>query len=243
MKCLEPVTIKVPYKDIDGNPLKNHFRWVEVPCGKCPACLSRRKDEWVLRLKQEYRNSVNSQFVTLTYNELSVPLSVEGKPTLRMADLSAFIKRLRKRISKYSDLKLRFFGCGEYGSQFNRPHYHILLFNCPKEIANDIAACWPFGFTKCDPMTEQRIGYTCKYVLSSTNLVDTVPFTFGSRGLSVRSLLYDVQLDLQSALVSLPGLSWKDISLQNIPSCGTITISTPCPATTEKKSGKNFPKA
>lgn len=205
MKCLSPVTLRVPISDSfigkDGK-LRGKVSLVTVPCGKCAACLNRRKDEWVLRLKQEFRNSGLSVFVTLTYNELSLPLSVDGTPSLRMADVSAFMKRLRKRTGP----GVRFFGCGEYGSQTNRPHYHILLFNVPEDILRHVTAAWPYGHVNVSPLNEKRIAYTCKYVLSSTNFVDDVPFTFGSNGMAVRSLLYELRLALQSAMVSLPSL-------------------------------------
>ena len=197
MRCISPLTLRLPREDAFG---VKRTTLTTVPCGKCAACLSRRKDEWVLRLKQEFKDSGKSVFVTLTYNELSLPLSDVGLPTLRMTDVSAFMKRLRKRIGS----GVRFFGCGEYGSEFNRPHYHILLFNVPDDIDRHVQESWNYGFIQCSPLNEQRIAYTCKYVLSSSNFVDEVPFTFGSRGINARNLLYDIRLDQLSGMDSLP---------------------------------------
>lgn len=42
--------------------------------------------------------------------------------------LQLFMKRLRKQLYKYSDEKIRYFACGEYGPVHFRPHFHILLF-------------------------------------------------------------------------------------------------------------------
>lgn len=49
-------------------------------------------------------------------------------PFLRKYDLQLFFKRLRKHLSKFSDEKVRYFACGEYGPVHFRPHYHFLLF-------------------------------------------------------------------------------------------------------------------
>lgn len=61
-------------------------------------------------------------FATLTYREEALPddLSVSPKTT------SDFIKRLRKR-----GYKFRYFACGEYGEDTQRPHYHLALFGFP----------------------------------------------------------------------------------------------------------------
>ena len=45
--------------------------------------------------------------------------------SLRKRDFQLFMKRLRK---KYSDDRIRFYACGEYGSETFRPHYHAILF-------------------------------------------------------------------------------------------------------------------
>lgn len=90
---------------------------------------------------QLYNNNI---FITLTYNKQNVPTN--GSINKRHYQL--FMKRLRK---KYSDKKIRFFHCGEYGELckvcgenrdfcrkgscksfipiLGRPHYHAILFN------------------------------------------------------------------------------------------------------------------
>lgn len=196
MRCLHPVTIEtdVVTPHSEGQKVR---RKIQVPCGKCVACLSRRKDEWVFRLKKEFYNSARSVWVTLTYNELSVPISKEGKRTIRMDDISKFMKRFRK----YEGNGVRFFACGEYGGDTNRPHYHIMLFNVSENYERNIIAAWPYGFPDIRPLTEGRIVYTCKYVLSSSQFVDDTPFTLGSRGLDARNLL-SVAVDAQPSAIN-----------------------------------------
>jgi len=59
--------------------------------------------------------------VTLTYDDHHLP---EGH-TLRKRDVQLFVKRLRKTLSPK---KISYLYCGEYGENFGRPHYHIILF-------------------------------------------------------------------------------------------------------------------
>lgn len=49
-------------------------------------------------------------------------------PYLRKRELQLFFKRLRKNISTFTDEKVRYFACGEYGPVHFRPHFHFLLF-------------------------------------------------------------------------------------------------------------------
>lgn len=67
-------------------------------------------------------------FLTLTYDEARLPRLQNDTylPTLQLSDYQNFLKKLRNR---HSGVGLRFFGCGEYGSQTHRPHYHLLLLN------------------------------------------------------------------------------------------------------------------
>lgn len=67
----------------------------------------------------------DNAFVTLTYDNESVPLLENGSPTLVPRHLQLFLKRLRHHMPT----KLRFFAVGEYGNETWRPHYHLGLFN------------------------------------------------------------------------------------------------------------------
>lgn len=110
------------------------YEYVEIPCGKCIGCRLEYSRQWANRclLELEYHDS--AYFVTLTYNEEHVPKSFYGDPetgeaqpslTLCKKDLQLFMKRLRKA---FPNDKIRFFACGEYGSNTFRPHYHLILF-------------------------------------------------------------------------------------------------------------------
>ena len=63
----------------------------------------------------------DAMFLTLTYNDDNLPPNA----SLVKADLQKFFKRLRKRLG---DRKIRYFACGEYGDQTQRPHYHAIIF-------------------------------------------------------------------------------------------------------------------
>lgn len=88
-----------------------------LPCGKCPACISRRKKAWSIRCCMEAQTHQENCFVTLTYDDDHYP----GK--MVRDDLLGFIKNLRN-----DGIKVRYFGCGEHGSQGGRCHFHIILF-------------------------------------------------------------------------------------------------------------------
>ncbi len=42
--------------------------------------------------------------------------------------MQLFIKRLRKY---FNNNKIKYFYCGEYGTQTLRPHYHMIVYNAP----------------------------------------------------------------------------------------------------------------
>ena len=66
-----------------------------------------------------------NSFLTLTYNPEHLP--VNGNLDYRAVTL--FIKRLRKVLNSTSyNGKLKYYLCGEYGENFSRPHYHVILF-------------------------------------------------------------------------------------------------------------------
>lgn len=95
-------------------------------------------------------------------------------PHLSKYDLQLFIKRLRKKISKYSNEKVRYFACGEYGPIHFRPHYHLSLwFSDPKiydNIRQDILACWQFGRVDVQKSLGKSSNYVAKYLNSYSSL-------------------------------------------------------------------------
>lgn len=93
---------------------------VQVPCGQCVGCRIDRVSQWVVRLTHEAQLHDKKSFLTLTYAPDKLP---EGG-SLMKRDLQLFMKRLRSAHGG----TLRFFDCGEYGENFGRPHYHMILF-------------------------------------------------------------------------------------------------------------------
>ncbi len=115
----------------------------------------------MFRLKKEYENSCSSAFVTLTYSPDTLPLSDCNVPTLCKTDLQLFMKRLRKSIVN----PIRFFAIGEYGTKTHRPHYHLLLFGCPPNIAEHIDKTWQKGLYSIGEVSGASINYVTKYVV------------------------------------------------------------------------------
>lgn len=160
MQCVTPFDVKNPRHSGVGSS----ERFIPVPCGKCPACLSRRTSQWSFRLVKQSEVSNTSLFVTLTYDNEHVPIMLKpggsGYMTLVKKHVQDFLKRLRK-ISPKSNGKISYYCAGEYGSQFMRPHYHLIMFNAE---AKYIDKAWTAGSVYYGDVTGASAGYTCKYI-------------------------------------------------------------------------------
>lgn len=140
-----------------------------VPCGKCPPCIKTHSKGWVFRLQQESKDHQTELFLNLTYDEKHVPKNKYGINTLRKKDLQLFWKRLRKRLhDHYGDkYKFKYYACGEYGTQTNRPHYHAVIFGLPKLMCVDpqeITDIWGKGHIVLGSVTGGSIAYVTQYV-------------------------------------------------------------------------------
>lgn len=130
----------------------------ELPCGKCIHCRNTRVNEWVTRLYAEQKSVKNTYFVTLDYapfdsspaaqklaletaavsHNLNINHTTGLHPILLVKNhLDDFFKRLRKKGFVFQQ-----FSCGEYGSRWARPHFHIILFSDMEISADDIQAAW-----------------------------------------------------------------------------------------------------
>lgn len=164
MKCLSPLRLKQkPPVDAFGRQPKGYV-FVDVPCGKCVACLSNRKRDWVFRLKEEFKRCTSAAFVTLTYAPEFLPMSENGFPTLTVDDCQKFMKRLRFNLNCKT---IRYFLVGEYGSETLRPHYHALIFNFPvrTDVYEECTKAWKKGGVYVGSVSDASIEYVCKYIL------------------------------------------------------------------------------
>lgn len=129
------------------NETTNRYQQVLISCGKCVECLQKRRTSWQVRTEKEtISNGVprykHAYLITLTYNNLHLNFSSNGKMTLRISELQRFIDRLRK------EYPLRYLCCGEYGGKYHRPHYHILvLSNSVKPLTRlQVERKWTYGY-------------------------------------------------------------------------------------------------
>lgn len=104
-----------------------------VPCGKCLSCRLSKSADWAVRCMLEAESHPSSYFVTLTYNDDTLPFNIDidtgelsGKSTVVKSDCQKFIKRLRKNYS-YNN-RIRYLCSSEYGGISFRSHYHFILF-------------------------------------------------------------------------------------------------------------------
>lgn len=142
-----------------------------VPCGKCPSCVKRKISQWSFRLMQQEKYSHDAYFITLTYDNNHVPITDRGYLTLVKRDLQLFFKRLRK----LNSTKISYYAVGEYGSKTQRPHYHIILFNCH---ISTVQTAWRFegrdiGECHYGDVNGASVGYTLKYISKGRRFHDS----------------------------------------------------------------------
>lgn len=173
----------------DFDPVKDKL----IPCGHCIACRINYSSDWANRmlLESQYYGDDN-WFVTLTYDNEHLPPDLNGvfdSPfhTLVKDEVSSFMKRLRR----YSGQKIRFYACGEYGSERARPHYHIIIFGLHLDASDLkfwkfnhqgdalytsqlIERAWslngvPFGLHCVAQVNWETCAYTARYVTKKLN--------------------------------------------------------------------------
>lgn len=97
-------------------------RGASFGCGQCMPCRINRRRIWAHRIILEALVSPSASFLTMTYDDEHLP---DGG-SLELSHVQLYWKSLRER-----GYKFRYFVCGEYGDQSERPHYHAALFGVP----------------------------------------------------------------------------------------------------------------
>lgn len=144
-----------------------------VPCGKCIECALQYSNVWAYRCSLEARQYEDNCFITLTYNEDNLPVGA----SLKKRDFQLFFKRLRKKLWSRFAIKVRYFGCGEYGAKRERPHGHFIIFNFfPDDVfkfrvgnkiilrSKLIEECWDKGFVTVERPEFNTFKYASLYL-------------------------------------------------------------------------------
>ncbi len=152
--------------------IKEPVSQIQVPCGRCTGCRLERSRQWAIRCSHEASLNEDNCFITLTYNDEAIP----PYGTLKKADFQKFIKRLRKA---NTGRKIRYYHCGEYGEQLERPHYHACIFNYDfpdrkvfKKTGETLLytskileGLWPKGYSTVGDVTFKSAAYVARYVM------------------------------------------------------------------------------
>lgn len=115
-------------------------------------------------------------FLTLTYDNDHLP----DDYSLSLDDYQRFLKRLRDAIGG----GIRFVGCGEYGDQGRRPHYHFLIFGYDfpdRKVwrrtqsgkynfrSEQLEKLWTDGHAEVGLFSPEAAGYVARYTLKKVS--------------------------------------------------------------------------
>lgn len=176
MPCYHPA---VAYQGADGavhwveRSHLNIVRTLTLSCGQCIGCRLERSRQWAVRCMHEASLYPDNCFVTLTYSDEHLP----DDRSLYYRHFQLFMKRLIKHAKKSG---IRFYMCGEYGEEKNRPHYHAVIFNFDfpdktywstgpdnhKLYKSELLdRLWGYGGCLLGSVTFQSAAYVARYVM------------------------------------------------------------------------------
>lgn len=181
-----------------------------IKCRKCTECKSQYAQEWSIRCAHEFQIRKVASFVTLTIDSSKTNLFTTEKNlkhyckrcikgnryikypidyTLCKGMLLDELKRMRDNLYKRHGIKIRYFGCGEYGSQGDRPHYHVIIFGydfpdkhfinisgkgIPIYHSEELQEMWPYGLATVQEVNHRACMYTAKYCLKKLQFTDDI---------------------------------------------------------------------
>lgn len=129
------------------------------------------------RIENELRHSDSAFFLTFTYDGFNVPYQLKRnwsvlrsycyELTFDKQHVQKFMKRLRKYLSDVGlKIRVRYYLTAEYGGEFERPHYHMMLFGLPYYLLSELEKIWGHGFVDIGQCESASIHYVTKYVIN-----------------------------------------------------------------------------
>lgn len=160
-----------------------------LACGQCIGCRAERSRQWAVRCMHEAQMHERNSFITLTYDREHLPRNV----SVDVREWQLFAKGLRN-----VGLRFRYFACGEYGEESNRPHYHACLFG--EDFGSDrrpvdvnergetlftsklLEEVWGKGMVRVGALSYESAAYVARYVMKKA--------TDGLKGAEYRAKRY-----------------------------------------------------
>jgi hypothetical protein len=168
---------------------RSFWQPLQLPCGQCKGCRYDRSKSWAIRCVHEAQLHKENCFLTLTYRPEDLP----EDQSLNKRHFQLFMKKLRKH---FSDKKIRFYHCGEYGSKLGRPHYHAIIFGldfADKRLhkidkqtgeklytSATLSKIWDYGFASIGTVTFNSAAYVARYIVDKIN-GDLAEFHYSGR--------------------------------------------------------------
>lgn len=190
MTCYHP--IKAYQHPTGGKPYftqkrkEPSHREIQFPCGQCWGCRVEHSRQWAIRCVHESKLYEDNMFLTLTYNEESLP----QYGSLNKEHMTKFLKELRHYANrKQNGRKIRYLQCGEYGDLGRRPHHHAIIFNLdmPDKIvyseeegiilytSDILSGLWSHGFVSIGDVTFSSAAYVAGYIMKKVKVSDKSP--------------------------------------------------------------------
>lgn len=186
--------VKFTFKGKARRPDLRYLRFLPttklLPCRTCIGCRLEKSRQWATRLMHESSSHEKACFLTLTYDDKHLPKT----HSLNRTHYTTFIKDLRSRLKYHAKkedrkkIKIKYFGCGEYGTQGTRginPHYHFLVYGAFCGLGTDqgttperpsrsgspqyshphLKAVWKKGDAYFSELTFESAAYVARYIL------------------------------------------------------------------------------
>lgn len=198
-----------------------------LPCRKCIECRISQSIDYSIRCYHESIMSDSASFITLTIDSSKAHLFTDNKGymktycrscvkgnrffeypidySLNKGFISDELKRMRDILRKRYGVNIRYFGCGEYGSNYDRPHYHFIIFNFnfPDKvfwsksskgvdiyISEELSSLWKYGISTVQDVNFNACMYTAKYVTKKIKSFDDLTMIDAYYGRQPEFLLF-----------------------------------------------------
>ena len=130
-----------------------------------------------------------TQFITLTFDDEHLPID----ESIHVKTFQKFMKAYRQHLSTtcfnittgrnnkitLKQNKIRFYSCGEYGEDYNRAHYHAIIFGhefkdkilwkqedgINSYSSETLSQIWQNGFCSISDVTLASAQYVAKYII------------------------------------------------------------------------------